>query len=136
MKALPVEFRRLEKRKSSHYISLGKCKRILDASVYMAFGSKVDDARHMLVLHQLIHPVEVADISLDKFVVRFVFYVFQCCKIACIGKLVDVNYVVFRIFVDEKSYNVGADETGTAGDDDRTVHIILYQIFQTSSYYS
>ncbi len=80
----------------------------------MAFGGEVDDAGYLLVLHQLVHLFEVTDVSLDKFVVRLVFYVFESGEVAGVSELVDVDDVVVGIFVDEESYNVGADEAGAA----------------------
>ncbi len=43
----------------------------------MALGGKVNDAVYLLVLHQLVEGVEIADVHLDKLVVRLVFDVLQ-----------------------------------------------------------
>ena len=59
----------------------------------MTLSGKVDDAVHMLVLHQLVNRLEVADVGLHEL-------------------------FVFGILVHEKAHDMVSDETSTAGDDD------------------
>ena len=84
----------------------------------------MDDAVDFFVLHQLVEGIEVANVHLDKLVVGFVFNVFQVGQVAGIGQLVQVDDVIFGVFVYKQSYDVGADEAGTTGDDDVTFHIL------------
>ena len=79
---------------------------ILDTSIYMALGSEMDDAIHLVVLHQLQHLVEIADIALNESIVRLVLNVFEVSQVTCVSQLVEVDDVILRIFVHEKSYYV------------------------------
>ncbi len=89
----------------------------------MALRCKVDDAGHFLILHELVHLLEVADVRLHELVIRHVLYVLEGSEVSCVCKFVNVDDVVVRILVDEESYDVRADEAGAAGDDYRTVCI-------------
>ena len=79
---------------------------ILDTSIYMTLGSEMDDAIHLVVLHQLQHQVEIADVALNESIVRLVLNVLEVSQITCVSQLVEVDDVVLRIFVHEKSYHV------------------------------
>ena len=97
--AFPVELGSLQEAQSTHHVGLGKGEGVFDAAVYMALSSQMDDAIHLLVLHQLVESIEVADIHLHKLVVRFVLNVFQISQITGIGQLVEVDNVVVGILV-------------------------------------
>ena len=79
---------------------------ILDTSIYVALGSEMDDAIHLVVLHQLQHQVEITDITLYESIVRLVLDVLEVSQIASVSQLVEVDDVILRIFVHEKSYYV------------------------------
>ncbi len=51
----------------------------------MTLSSKVYDAINLLILHQLIESVEVADVHLHELIVRLILYVLEVCKVTCIG---------------------------------------------------
>ena len=72
---LPIEFGSLQKAQRTHHVGLGKGKRVLDGAVHMALSSEVDDAVDLLVLHQLVESIEIADVHLHKLVVRLVLYI-------------------------------------------------------------
>ena len=105
-KTLPVNLCRLEQRQGTHHVGLSESEWILDTSIYMALGSEMDDAIHLVVLHQLQHQVEIADIALNESIVRLVLDVLEVSQVACVCQLVEVDDVILRIFVHEKSYNV------------------------------
>ena len=67
----------------------------------MRLGCKVDDAVDLLVLHQLIEGIEVADVHLDELVVRLVLHILEVGKVTSVGKLVNVDNLVIRIFIYE-----------------------------------
>ena len=75
----------------------------------------MDDTVYLILLHQFQHLVIVADICLDKYIVRLVLNVLQIRQVAGVGQFVQVDDAVFRILVHEQAYHVAADETGTAG---------------------
>ena len=82
----------------------------------MAFGGQMDDAVHLLVLHQFIESVEVADIHLHKLVVRLVFDVLQVSEISSIREFVEIDDVIVWILVHEEANYMASNESGTASD--------------------
>ena len=70
---------------------LSEGERILDTSIYVALGSKMDDAIHLVVLHLLQYLVEIADIALNESIVRLVLNVLEVSQVACVCQLVEVD---------------------------------------------
>ena len=116
--AFPIELRGLQQAQSSHHVRLRESERVLDGAVHMAFCRQVDDAIDLFVLHELVERVEVADVHLHELVVRLPFDVLEVRKVACIGQLIEVDNLVFRILVHEKANNMAPDKACTAGNDD------------------
>lgn len=113
---LPVEFSGLKKGERTHDVGASEGERILDGAVHVTLGRKVDDAINLLVLHQLVEGIEVADVHLDELVVRLVLDVLEVSEVAGISQLVEVDDVVLGVFVHEEAHYVRANETGTTGD--------------------
>lgn len=67
----------------------------------MALSSKVDDAIDMLVLHQLIERIEVADTLLHELVVWLILDVLEVGQIASISQFVEIDDVVLEVHVRE-----------------------------------
>ncbi len=84
----------------------------------MTLGRQVDDTVHLLLPHQLQHPLEVADIHLHELVIGPVLDILQVGQIAGIGQFIQVDNLVLRIFVHKKPDYMAADKPGTSGDDD------------------
>ena len=105
-KTLPVDLCRLAQRQGTHHVGLSESEWILDTSIYVALSSEMDDAIHLVVLHQLQRLVEIADIALNESLVRLVLNVFEVSQVACVSQLIEVDDVILRIFVHEKSYYV------------------------------
>ena len=116
--AFPVELRGLEQRKSSHHVRLREGERVLDGAVHMAFCREVDDTVDMLILHELVESVEVADVHLHELVVRLPFDVLEIRKVARVGKLIEVDNPVFRVLVHEQTNDMASDKACAAGNDD------------------
>ena len=95
----PIKLRGLQNRKRSHHICLREGERVLDGAVHMAFCSQVDDAINLLVLHELVEGVKVADIHLHELVVRLALDVLEVREVARISKLIKVDNLVFRVLV-------------------------------------
>ena len=123
--AFPVELRGLKQGKRTHHVRLRESERILDGAVHVAFCRKMDDAIDMFVLHELVERVKVADVHLHEHVVRLIFDVLEVRKVACIGELIKIDNLVFRILVHEKANYVTPDKASTARDDNGTFHKIL-----------
>jgi len=121
-KAFPVELRGLQQAQSSHHVRLREGERVLDGAIHVAFCGQVDDAVNLLVLHELVERVEVADVHLHELVVRLVLDILEVREVARVGELVEVDDLVIRVLVHEKANHVATDEACTAGDYDRTFH--------------
>ncbi len=70
------------------------------------------------------HFVKVGYVGFYECIVGFVLDVLEIGKVAGIGEFVKVDDVVFGIFVDEESYYVVADKTGSACDKYVTLHFL------------
>jgi len=105
-KTLPVNLGSLKQRQGTHHVGLSEGEWILDTSIYMTLGSEMDDAIYLVVLHQLQHQVEITDVALHEGIVWLVLDVLEVSQITCVSQLVEVDDVILRIFVHEKSYYV------------------------------
>ena len=90
----------------------------------MRFGCKMNDAIYLLILHQLVESVEVADVHLHELVVGLILDVLEVGEIASISELIEVDDVVFWVFVYEEAYNVTSDEASTSSDYYVSFHFI------------
>ena len=70
---------------------LSEGERILDTSIYVALGSEMDDAIHLVVLHLLQYLVKITDIALNESIVRLVLNVLEVSQVACVCQLVEVD---------------------------------------------
>ena len=102
----PIVLGSLQQAQCANDISMSKRKRILDGTIHMALGSKMDDAVNLFVLNELAEVGEVADIHLHELIVGLVLYVFQVGKVAGVGKLIKVDDFVVGVFVDKQSDHV------------------------------
>ena len=87
-KTLLIELGCLKERKSAHHIGTGKGEWILDGAVHMALGSQMDDAVHLLLLHQFIKGFKDADVHLYKLVVGLILNVFKIGEVSCVCEFV------------------------------------------------
>ena len=83
----------------------------------------MDDTVHLLVLHQFIESVKVADVHLDELIVGFVFDVLEVSQVSGIRQFVEIDDVIIRIFCDEKSNDMATYKSSATCDDDITFHI-------------
>ena len=59
---------------------------------------------HLVVLYQFQHQVKITDITLYESIVRLILDVLEVSQITCVSQLVEVDDVILRVFVHEKSY--------------------------------
>lgn len=111
----PVHLGRLQQRQRTHHVGACKGKRILDAAVHVTLRRQVNDAVHVIQLHQLLHLLIVADVRLYEHIVRLVLNVLQVRQVPRIRQLVQVDDTVLRILVHEQAHHVAANKSGTAG---------------------
>ena len=91
----------------------------------MALGSEMDDTVNLLVLHQLIESIEVADVHLDKLIIRLVLDVLEVGEVTSVRQLVEVDDALVGIPVHEEANDMRANKSGTASDND-ILHIRLF----------
>ena len=120
--AFPIKLGGLEEGERSHDVRTSECEGVLYGAVHVALCCEVDDAVDLLVLHQFVEGIEVADVHLHELVVGLVLNVFQVREVACVGQLVEVDDLVLGVLVDEEAYYVTADETGSTSYDDVEFH--------------
>ena len=122
IKILPAKACGLQEGEGAHHIGLSKCEWILDGTVHVGFCGEVDYGVDLLLFHQLAYGVEVTDVHFHESIIRIVFDVFQIGKITGICELIDIYDAIARILAYKQPYNVAAYETGTAGDEDGSLH--------------
>ena len=104
--ALPIELRSLQQAQRAHHVRPCEGERVLDRAVHMTLGGQMDDAVDVVLFHQLPDRVEVADVGLHEGIVGLVLDVLEVGQVSCVCQLVEVDDVILRIFVHEKSYYV------------------------------
>ena len=110
----PIELSSLQERQSAHHIGAGKGEWVFDGAIHMALCSQMYDAIDLLILHQLIKGIKVADIHLHELVVGLILDVLEVSEITCIRELIKVDDVVFWVFVYKEAYNMASDEACTS----------------------
>ena len=123
---LPVELSGLEQRERTHHVGLSEGERVFDRAVHMTLGGEVYDTIHLLLLHQFVECVEVADVHLHKLIVRLVLDVLEVGEVACISQFVEIDDVVVGILVHEQSHYMTSNKSGTAGDNDCLHNYVVF----------
>ena len=118
---LPIRLGSLQHGQGTDDVGLREGERVLDGPVHMGLRREMDHAVHMFILHEGQDALEVADVHLDEPVVGPVLDVLEVREIARVGKLVQVDDPVVRVFVHEQPHDVAADETSAAGDEDGSI---------------
>ena len=121
----PIRLCGLQQGEGAHDVGAGEGEGVRNAAVHVALGGKVDDAIDMLLFHEVEYALEVADVHLDKAVVRRILNVPQVGKVAGIGEFVYIDDSVFGVFVDEEAHDMAANEARSAGDDYIPFHVVL-----------
>ena len=106
----PIYLCSLKQGKSTHYVGLSKGERIFNTSVHMAFRCQVNNSINMILLEDFQHFIKVTDISLYKGIIRLILDIFQVSQITGISQFIQIDNMIFRIFIDEQTYNVRSDE--------------------------
>ena len=103
---LPIELGSLKESQCTHNVCTSECEWIFDTTINMTLSSKMNNTIYMLILHQLIECIKVANVHLDKLIVGFVLNVLKIGKIASISQFVKVDDFILRILVYKKSHHV------------------------------
>ena len=123
---LPIQFCSLQQRQSTHHVGLGEGERVFDGAVNVALSGEVDDAVDLLVLHQLVERIKVADVHPDKLVVGLVLNVFEVGEIARIRQLIEVDDVVLGVLVHKQAHYVASNKACTTSNYNCTFHIAIF----------
>ena len=83
----------------------------------MAFCREVDDSIDLILTHDGADRVNVTDVCLDESIIRTILYVMEIGEVSGVCELVQIDDMVVRIFIDEKTDHMTAYEAGTAGND-------------------
>ncbi len=97
--SFPGQFCSLQQTQCSQHIRMGKSKRIPDGTVNMTFRSQMNNTVYPIFLHQLPNSRKITNISFYKRIIRLIFHIFQISQIAGICQLVQINYMIVRIFI-------------------------------------
>lgn len=103
----------LQQAEGAHQIRLHEGRRIEKRIVIVRFGGEVDHG--IGIRYQLVDELTIADVALDK-AVTVGRQALQRAHIAGVGELVEHHHRVVGV-VEHMVNEVGADETGTAGDE-------------------
>ena len=60
----------------------------------------------MIQLKKFQYFIKVTDIGLYKGIIRLIFDIFQIGQISSISQFIQIDNMIFRIFIDEQTYNV------------------------------
>ena len=73
----------------------------------------MDDSVYLFLLKQLQHRLEVANVHLDKLVVRFALNIPEILKVSGVCEFVKVDYLILRVLVDKQAHHVTTNKSGT-----------------------
>ena len=100
----------------AHDVALDKDLGVLDGTVHMALGRKVDDVIEIILCEQALHQLLIADIALHKDMAGVALDVLQVFQIARIGQLIQVDQQDLRVLLEHIMHKVRANKAGAAGD--------------------
>ena len=113
----PVAARRFDERERAHVVGLHKGAGALDGVVHMALGREVDDSADVVLGEKALDKLLIADIALHEGVVGHAFALSHVGKVARIGKLIEVDDMIFRILLAEVRNEIRSDEPGPASNE-------------------
>ena len=100
---------------SPYYICLYECRRTGDGAIDMRFGSQMYNTVYIMRLKTLLDLIVVTNIDLFKVIVFQLFKVMQIGRISGVCQTVSVDEPIMRILSDKQKQQIGADESGPAG---------------------
>ena len=102
----------------------------------MRFCSQMDDTINLLLLHQLVESIKVADIHLHELVIRPILNVLEISQITSVSQLIQVDYVIFWVFINEQAHYMASDKACATCDYYILHNIVLIYLFENSGYKS
>ena len=79
----------------------------------MAFSCKMNNVVN--IPYYFINKLVVADISLDKCVIRIIFNPFKIFKVSAISKSIQIDYLIIRILIKHVMNEIASYESRSAG---------------------
>lgn len=102
--------RNIQQRKRTDNIRLNKGFRTGNRIIDMALGGKMNNAADIVFRKQLFNQRPVTDVALNKFIIGTLCTVAQIVRIAGISQLIEVNNLIFRIFLGKIRNKIGSDK--------------------------
>src|ERR1019366_6807962 len=102
-------------------VGADKFVRTEDGTIDMTLGRKVDDCGGLMIVKDSMHESAVVDVAAHKFVAGIADQRRQVGRIAGVGEAIEVDDRR-RLLSEPLQDEVGADEPGAAGHDDRFSH--------------
>ena len=120
----PIQLGCLKEREGTHHIGASKGEWIFDGAIDMRFSCQMDDTIDVFVLHQLIERIEVANVHLHELVVGLILNVLKVSEVACISELVEIDDVLFGIFVYKEANYMTSNKACTTSDNYMSFHFV------------
>jgi hypothetical protein len=115
----PDGFGSLKQSMGAHDVGVYKGIRAVDRAVDVGFGCKVDYGIDLFALQQIYYEVVIPDISMYKTKPGMIFHRGKVAFVSRIGQGIEHYYLVIRIVLDPVMYKIGANKTGTTGNEER-----------------
>src|SRR5215471_12936183 len=103
-----------------------------DRAIHMRLCGKVYDQVDFLLVEKLIEEHAIANVSLDESHLRVAVSRRKARQVACIGQCIEYDDSIGWVFPQPIVNKVRADESGAAGDEDRSVHCCVLASCNTS----
>ena len=107
---------RFEQGERAFHIGLDERAGAVDAAVDMAFGGEVNHGARPVLREQAVEQRAVADVALHEHMARIAIECTQALAVAGVGECVEVDERLAGL-CQPVEYEIGADETGAAGDE-------------------
>src|SRR5574344_2638128 len=82
----------------------------------MTLCRQVNDTVNLLILHELVESIKIADVHLHKLVVGLILYILKVCQVSSISKLVKIDDFIRWILVDKQANHMATDKSSTTCD--------------------
>ena len=120
-KAPPVGACGLKKMESPNNVGLDKLAGAMNRAVHMRLGGEVHNSARLVLGEDFVDEDAIADIPSNKDVARIGLKRSEILQVAGVGELVEIDDGC-GLRLDPVENEVGADKTGTAGDEDGVFH--------------
>ncbi|MNV65932.1 hypothetical protein D3C71_1586560 [compost metagenome] len=122
--SVPVRAHGFQQLEGADNVGLDEFARAVDRAVHMRFGGEVEDGARFVLGEQAADEFKVADVALHELVRGIAFQRRKVVGIARVGELIQ-RHDGFAAFLEPIEYEIGADKTRSAGDNNTHSYIAL-----------